>query len=123
MNTPATSIDQYIGGFPPEIQTLLLQMRATIRRAAPEATEVIKYGMPTFVLKGNLVHFAACKSHIGFYPVASGIATFRNECSAYKSSKGAVHFPLDRPLPIELIQEIVKFRVAENQQIANSKKK
>ena len=108
------SIDEYIATFPEDIQAVLQQLRATIHAAAPQATEKISYQMPTFYLKGNLVHFAAFKSHIGFYPAPSGIEAFQQELSAYKSSKGAVQFPIEEPLPLELISRIVKFRVAEN---------
>jgi len=108
------SIDQYIRGFPEEIQALLEEVRITIRKAAPGATETIKYAMPTFVLNGNLVHFAAFKNHIGFYPVPSGIDAFKKELSVYKGAKGSVQFPLDKPLPLDLITKIVNFRVQEN---------
>jgi len=114
MNTLINSIDEYIGTFPQEIQTLLEQVRATIRQAAPEAEEAIKYAMPTFVLNGNLVHFAAFKHHIGFYPVPSGIEAFKKELSVYKGAKGSVQFPLDQPMPLELISRIVKFRMNES---------
>ena len=114
MNTLNNTIDEYISGFPDDIQTLLQQVRAAIREAAPEAEEAIKYAMPTFVLNGNLVHFAAFKHHIGFYPVPSGIEAFKKELSAYKGAKGSVQFPLDQPMPLELITKIVKFRVNEN---------
>ncbi len=109
-----TNTDEYIAMFPAETQQLLRQMRATIHAAATEATEKISYQIPTFYLKGNLVHFAAFKNHIGFFPTSSGTATFAQELSSYPSSKGGVRFPLDRPLPLELIARIVKFRVAEN---------
>ena len=114
MNTLNNTIDEYISGFPDDIQTLLQQIRVTIREAAPEAEEAIKYAMPTFVLNGNLVHFAAFKHHIGFYPVPSGIEAFKKELSAYKGAKGSVQFPLDQPMPLELITKIVLFRVNEN---------
>lgn len=107
-------IDEYIADFPPETQTLLTEIRGIIARAAPEATEKISYAMPTFYLKGNLVHFAGYKNHIGFYPAPSGITAFQEELSVYKNSKGAVQFPLDRPLPKDLISRIVKFRAEEN---------
>jgi uncharacterized protein YdhG (YjbR/CyaY superfamily) len=107
-------IDKYISDFPKEVQVLLKQVRATIKQAAPESTEAIKYAMPTFVLNGNLVHFAAFKNHIGFYPTPSGIENFKDELSEYKTSKGAIQFPLDKPIPLELISKIVKFRVKEN---------
>ncbi len=123
MNTSINSIDEYIGTFPQEIQILLGQVRATIRQAAPEAEEAIKYAMPTFVFNGNLVHFAAFKHHIGFYPVPSGIEAFKKELSVYKGAKGSVQFPLDRPMPLELISKIVKFRMTENRLKAKSKKR
>lgn len=116
------NIDEYISGFPTETQKLLKQMRATIREAAPEATEKISYGMPTFDLHGNLVHFAGYKNHIGFYPSPSGIRAFHEKLSEYKNSKGAVQFPIDKPLPLSLISEIVAFRVMENKGKASAKK-
>ncbi len=112
-STPST-VDEYIAGFPPEVQSILQQIRQTIREAAPEATEAIKYQMPTFVLNGNLVHFAAYKHHIGFYPIPSGIEKFKRELSAFKHAKGSVQFPLDEPMPYDLIRKIVKFRVKES---------
>ena len=108
------SIDDYISTFPEEIQKLLEELRATIKAAAPEAVEKISYQVPTFDLKGNLVHFAAYKKHIGFYPTPSGIQAFKRELSIYESAKGSVQFPIDKPLPLKLIRRIVKFRVAEN---------
>jgi uncharacterized protein YdhG (YjbR/CyaY superfamily) len=111
--TPAT-IDEYIRPFSPEVRKLLEKMRAVIRKAAPEAEEKISYRIPTFYLHGNLVHFAAFKNHIGFYPTSSGTGAFRKELSAYKGGKGSVQFPLDRPLPFALIARIVRFRAAEN---------
>jgi uncharacterized protein YdhG (YjbR/CyaY superfamily) len=107
-------IDSYIASFPEETRALLEQIRATIRKAAPEAKETINYGMPTFTLKGNLVHFAAFKSHIGFYPTPSGIEAFKKELSGYEGAKGSVQFPLSKPIPFNLISMIVKFRVKEN---------
>ena len=111
--TPQT-IDEYIAGFPPDVQAILEKIRRTIRKAAPDAEETIKYRMPTFTLKGNLVYFAAFKRHIGFYPVPTGIAKFKKELSVYKGAKGSVQFPLDQPMPYDLISKIVKFRVKEN---------
>ncbi len=108
-----SSIDDYIGTFPDDRQALLEDMRATIKAAAPEAEECISYNMPAFALHGILVYFAAQKNHIGFYPTASGIAAFKDELSAYEGTKGAVRFPVDQPLPLELIRRIVQFRVAE----------
>lgn len=109
-----TSIDEYITGFPQEIQKILEEIRATIKAAAPAATEKISYQMPTFFLKGNLVHFAAFKKHIGFYPTPSGIDKFKKELSRYEGAKGSVQFPLDEPIPYDLIRKIVEFRVTEN---------
>lgn len=110
----ARTIDEYLADQSGEIQKLLHRIRKTIAGAAPDATEAIKYGMPTFVFHGNLVHFAACKNHIGFYPAPSAITKFRKALSAYSVSKGAVQFPLDKVMPIDLITRIVKFRVQEN---------
>jgi len=107
------TIDDYIAAFPPAVQAILEQVRSTIRKAAPNAVEAIKYHIPTFELHGNLVHFAAFTSHIGFYPTPSGIAKFQKALSAYPSAKGSVQFPLDRPIPFVLIERIVEFRVKE----------
>jgi len=107
-------IDEYIGMFPENIQKMLESMRETIRNAAPEAEETLNYQIPTFKLHGNLVHFAAFEHHIGFYPAPSGIEAFRTELSVYNSAKGSVQFPIDRPLPLDLVGEIVRFRVKEN---------
>lgn len=120
--TPA-SIDEYIAGFSEEIQEKLQLIRKTISEAAPEAEEAISYQMPTFKLKGNLVHFAAYKNHIGFYPAPRGIEAFKEELSAYKGAKGTVQFPLNEPLPYDLIGRIVKFRAAENREKAALKGK
>jgi len=113
-NKPTNSTEYYIASFPKETQVLLKQMRAIISKAAPRAQECIAYQMPAFKLNGPLVYFAGYEKHIGFYPTAYGIKTFENEIAGYKSSKGAVQFPLDRPLPVGLITKIVKFRVKEN---------
>ncbi|MGV3656777.1 MAG: DUF1801 domain-containing protein [Chitinophagaceae bacterium] len=118
VKAPANT-DDYIASFSKEIQDVLTQVRQTIQRAAPEATEAISYGIPTFVLHGNLVHFAAFKNHIGFYSLPSGTAAFQKELVAYKSGRGSVQFPLNEPMPLALITEIVKFRVAENKAKAN----
>lgn len=118
-----STIDQYIASFPKETQELLFQMRKAIQNAAPEATESIKYGMPTFELKGNLVHFSSNKNHIGFYPSPSGLLAFEKEVSNYKNSKGAVQFPYTKPLPLELVAKITQFRVTENLEKALAKKK
>ena len=122
MNQPS-SIDDYISGFPEPIQSLLQEIRATVKRAAPEAEEVISYGMPAFRQNGMLVYFAAFKNHIGFYPAPAGIEAFREELLAYKSTKGSVHFPFDKPLPVGLISSIVTFRLSQNLQKALLKKK
>ena len=108
-------IDEYISGFPEDIQAILEELRATIREAAPEAVEAISYQMPTFKLNGNLVHFAAFKNHIGLYPAPTGIDAFKKDLSAYACGKGSVQFPIKKPLPMDLITRIVKFRVRENQ--------
>jgi uncharacterized protein YdhG (YjbR/CyaY superfamily) len=108
------SIDEYIATFPKETQKILEKIRAAIKASALDAEEKISYQMPTFFLKYNLVHFAAYKKHIGFYPTPSGIKAFKNELSIYKGAKGSVQFPIDKPMPLELISKIVIFRVAEN---------
>ncbi len=115
-------IDEYIAGFPVEIQEILEKIRLTIREAAPAAEEAIKYRIPTFVLKGNLVHFAAFKNHIGFYPAPGGIEAFQEELSAYEGAKGTVRFPLDKPVPLDLIRRIVTFRVEQNLKKAGAAK-
>jgi len=109
-----TSIDEYIALFPEETQKILQEIRATIKAAAPGAEEKISYQMPAFAQKGILVYFAARKDHIGFYPTSSGTQAFKQELSAYESTKGTVKFPLDKPLPLDLITKIVKFRLVEN---------
>ncbi len=108
------SIDEYIAAFPEDIQRKLREVRATIKAAAPDAQEKISYQIPTFYLNGNLVHFAAFKDHLSFYPTSSGVHAFEKELSRYSISKGTVRIPLDEPLPLDLISRIVKFRVAEN---------
>jgi len=116
MPTPrkkAETIDAYIAAFRPEVRAKLKKLRREIREAAPEAVEAISYGIPTFKLRGNLVHFAAFKDHISFFPTASGIAAFRKELSRYPLSTGTVRFALDRPIPFALVRKIVKFRVRE----------
>lgn len=109
---PAT-IDEFVSGFPAATQDILKSMRQLIKTLAPDATEAIAYGIPTFRLNGNLVHFSALKSHIGFYPTPSGIEAFRAELKDYRTSKGAVQFPLDQPIPWDLIQRMVEFRINE----------
>lgn len=113
----SVDIDNYIKKFPSDVQVLLNKMRMSIRKAAPEAEETMKYGIPTFVLNGNLVHFGGFKKHIGFYPAPSGIKKFKKELSIYKNSKGAVHFPLGEPIPFDLVTKIVEFRAKENMMI------
>jgi uncharacterized protein YdhG (YjbR/CyaY superfamily) len=109
------SIDEYIASFPEETQKILEELRSAIRAAVPDAKEKISYQIPTFELNGrNLVHFAAWKKHIGIYPIPSGSETFEKELSQYADGKGTLRFPLDKPLPLKLIHEIVKFRVADN---------
>jgi uncharacterized protein YdhG (YjbR/CyaY superfamily) len=118
-----TTVDEYIAAFPDEVQQILKRIRRTIRTAAPTATEAISYRMPTFKLEGNLVHFAAFKHHIGFFPTHTGIAKFKRELSGYEGAKGSVRFPFDKPVPFALITEIVKFRVMENLKRAEAKRK
>ncbi len=121
MNNPE-NIDQYIAGFPQEVQLKLQQLRNTIAQAAPMASEKISYAMPSFFLYKNLVHFAANKYHIGFYPSPSPIVKFKKELSEYTTSKGAIQFPLDQELPLDLIIKIVKFRVRENLELKKKSK-
>ncbi|MBN1685447.1 MAG: DUF1801 domain-containing protein [Spirochaetales bacterium] len=108
-----TSIDEYVASFPEDVQKILSDIRSVIRFAAPDAVEKLSYGMPTFWQGENLVHYAAYKHHIGFYPTPSGIEAFRQALGAYKISKGTVQFPIDKPIPYVLIKQIVKFRVSE----------
>ncbi len=115
-------VDKFIAAYPKDIQEILIKVRETIRKAAPEAEETINYGIPTFTLKGNLVHFSALKNHVGFYPTPSGIEKFKKELSKYEGAKGSVKFPLDQPIPYALIERIVKFRVKENLAKAEAKK-
>jgi uncharacterized protein YdhG (YjbR/CyaY superfamily) len=121
-NSP-TNIDEYISACPADIQERLMIMRTTIHAAAPEASEKISYQMPTFFLFGNLVHFAAFKDHIGFFPTSSGVEHFLPELTHYKTSKGTIQFALDEPLPLDLVTRITKFRVEENLARAKAKKK
>jgi uncharacterized protein YdhG (YjbR/CyaY superfamily) len=126
MNTDKSAfktIDDYIADFPKDMQEILEMIRTTIQKAAPDAEEKISYQIPTFALKGkNLVHFAAFKSHIGFYPAPRGIEKFKKELSVYKGAKGSVQLPLDKPIPYDLISKIVKFRAEENLAKAKGKK-
>jgi uncharacterized protein YdhG (YjbR/CyaY superfamily) len=112
----ANSIDEYIATFPKPIKDILQELRQTIKEAAPQAQEAISYQIPTFKLNGNLVHFAAFKDHIGFFPTSSGVAAFEKELSQYKTSKGTIRFPIDKPIPFDLVRKIVKYRVNENLQ-------
>ena len=117
-------IDTYIASFPPEIRKELEKIRTVIRKAAPEATEAISYGMPTFKQNGNLVHFAAFKNHIGFFPTPKPIEVFSKELSEFVTSKGTIRFPLNKQIPYDLIAAIVKFRVEETvKKLDKSKKK
>ena len=114
MDMSIKTIDEYVAQFPKDIQVLLEKMRTIISKAAPKAEEAMAYGIPTFKLHGNLVHFGGYKSHIGFYPAPSGIEAFKKELAEYEGSKGTIRFPLDKPLPATLITQVVKFRVKKN---------
>lgn len=116
------NIDEYIALFPQEMQERLQSLRQAIQTAAPQAVEKISYQMPTFFLKGNLVHFAAWKDHIGFYPTPGGIEPFAKELSRYAQTKGSIHFPLDEPLPLDLVRRIVRLRVEQNETKTKAKK-
>ncbi|MBL8165537.1 MAG: DUF1801 domain-containing protein [Anaerolineae bacterium] len=118
-----TTIDEYIAAFPENVQAILQELRATIKAAAPDASEKISYQMPTFYLQGNLVHFAAYPKHIGFYPAPRGIEAFEDELSQYKGGKGSVQFPIDQPLPLDLISRIVRSRVEDNLRNAGAKRR
>jgi len=115
------TINEYIKIFPKDIQKILEIVRQTIKKAAPEAEEAISYQMPTFKLNGNLVHFAAFKNHIGFYPTPSGTKEFKKEISVFRSGKGSIQFPIDKPMPLSLIKKIVKYRVKESVTAAKKK--
>lgn len=121
--TVPSDIDEYIGNFPEDVQEMLQELRATIQTAVPEAEEAISYQMPTFKLKGNVVSFAGYKNHIGLYPAPRGIEAFQEELAQYKGGKGTVQFPLDQPLPLDLISRIVRFRADENLEKAAAKSK
>lgn len=118
-----SNIDEYIAGYPSDVQEILQAVRRTIHEAAPEAQEAIKYGIPTFTLNGNLVHFGGYKNHIGFYPAPTGIEQFKDELAVYAQSKGAVQFPLGQPIPYDLIRRITLFRVEDNKKKAATKAK
>lgn len=115
------TIDEYISQFPENIRKLLIKIRETIKEMAPDAEEAIKYEIPTFTLNGNLVHFAAYKNHIGFYPAPEAIEVFKNDLIGYKTSKGAIQFPIGQPIPFGLIKRIVSFRVEQNRRIVERK--
>lgn len=117
------SVDAYIAQFAPDIQTILQSIRQVVREAAPEATEKISYQMPTLYLHGNLVHFAAFKNHIGFYPAPQGIEAFQQELAGYKGAKGSVQFPLNQPMPYDLIRRMTAYRAEENKAKAQAKGK
>jgi len=117
-----TSVEEYIAGFPKETQKILQEVRAIIRKAAPIAEETIAYAMPAYKLNGPLVYFAGYEHHIGFYATPTGHEAFKEELSKYKQGRGSVQFPLDEPMPLKLIERIVKFRVKENQGKAKTKK-
>ena len=117
------TIDDYISEFPKDVQAILKRIRTTIRKAAPEAQEAIKYQIPTYVQNGNLVHFGAYKTHIGFYPTSKAIVKFKTELSPYAGAKGTVRFPLDKPIPYDLIGRIAKSRVQDNLTKAKAKGK
>ena len=123
IKTTFTNTDDYIAMFPASIQATLQKLRSTIKKAAPAAEEMISYKMPAFKLNGMLVWFAAYKEHIGFYPTASPIKVFKKELSGYKTSKGAIQFPIDKPIPLALVKDIVKFRVIENLERSKAKEK
>jgi uncharacterized protein YdhG (YjbR/CyaY superfamily) len=121
--TAPKNIDEYIAGFPNDVQRNLQKIRLTIRKAVPAAEETIKYQMPTFTLNGNLIHFAAFKNHIGVYPVPRAVESFKEELSAYEGEKSTARFPLDKPIPLALISRIAKFRASKNLEKAQSKRK
>jgi uncharacterized protein YdhG (YjbR/CyaY superfamily) len=119
----AKDIDEYISGYDEDVQLLLQKMRAAIHKAAPDATEDIKYALPTFIFHGNLVHFGAFKNHIGFYPSASGVEAFKEELAMFETSRGAIQFPINKPIPFNLVTKIVKFRVHQSLEKAMMKSK
>ncbi|MEO6453199.1 MAG: DUF1801 domain-containing protein [Ginsengibacter sp.] len=119
---PPSGVDEYLNVFPSTVQGILQKVRQTIRAAAPDAEEIISYQMPAYKYNGMLVYFAGWKNHIGFYPASAGIKAFKKELSLYEGAKGSVKFPLDKPVPFDLISKIVKFRVKENEEKAALKK-
>ena len=120
-NTKFETVDQYISGFIPSTQTKLRQLRSVIRKTAPQAEECISYNMPTYKMNGPLVYFAGYKNHIGFYPLTTVLKVFKDELTSYKQSKGTVQFPLDKPIPLDLVRRMVSFRIKENQEKAAAK--
>jgi len=122
MNKPL-NVDEYIAGFPLPVQKRLNTLRDAVIKTAPDAQEVISYGMPAYKQNGMLLYFAAHKNHIGLYPMGSGIEAFKEEITEYKSAKGSVQFPMDKPLPLALIKRIVKFRVEKNKEKLKSKQR
>lgn len=119
----AANVDEYIKGFPTEVQALLQEVRTTVKAAAPTAEETIKYAMPTYMLNGNLVYFAAFKNHIGFYPAPTNDARFTKALAPYKTGKGSVQFPIDKPMPVALITKIVQLRIKQNAEKQQAKQK
>jgi len=122
MTAQIKTMDGYINQFPENVRSILNELRQAIKETAPEAQETINYQIPTFTLNGNLVHFAAFKNHIGFYPTPSGMEAFKKELAAYKGAKGSVQFPINQPLPLPLIRKIVEYRVKENSERKPKKK-
>mgnify|MGYP000845659460 FL=1 len=122
-NTNPVNVDAYIAQFPPDVQERLQALRAAIREAAPDAAEKISYRMPTYHQHGNVVHFAAFKDHISLFPGSSGVEAFAHRLTAYKTSKGTIQFPYGQPLPLDLVKEIVRYRVDENRRAAEARKK
>ena len=116
-STAPKDVDAYIAGYPPEVRERLQKIRETIRSVAPEAEETIKYGMPTYVFAGNLVYFAAYKRHIALYPVPAGDAAFQEALAQYRAEKSTVRFPHGRPIPLDLVEKLVRFRVEEQLEI------
>jgi uncharacterized protein YdhG (YjbR/CyaY superfamily) len=123
MRTGARNIDEYIDGFPPDVQKILQKIRLTIRKEAPNAEEAIKYQIPTFVLNGNLIFFAGFKNHVSVYPAPRGDEKFKRELAAYEGGKGTVRFPLDKPVPFDLIRRIVRFLIKKNSENSKPKRK
>jgi uncharacterized protein YdhG (YjbR/CyaY superfamily) len=122
-NTSPTTIDEYIAGYPPEVQVILKKVRSTIKAAAPDAVEAIKYQIPTFVLNGNLVSFAAYQRHIGLYSIPAGTQKFQKAIAVYRGAKSTARFPLDEPIPYDLISQLVKYLVKENVAHAKARQK